>query len=594
MFSKSENIFAAYKKQLEEKSTSQVQQKLMGMAYAYKKGDLEDASDEVKDLAKGMTLKQLKDFAATKHDGLPYRKGEEVEEAQGPCWDGYKKVPGKDDYEKGSCVKEENIGDTCSCCGNEITKDGCGCGPDCPHCHGHGHVEEKNKGLWANIHAKRKRGEPPAKPGEKGYPKTLDIESMKESFIKEETATPVTTSLKKLLADHYVMYFKAQSFHWNVKGPNFSQYHDFFGKIYEDVYAQVDVIAEEMRSADDYAPFNFETLIRDSGIREESALVTDVNTMLARLREANDTVIASLEEVFALAEASNNQGLIDYIGARLDMHAKHGWMLKSSMNESVDLGEAGYMDAPKTKAEVDAKDYDEPEGDSRDVQNVAYEDVKSALKELKIKKLDKDTMDMLKSLDPDEQRMIIQGLPSSLRRKAMKELGLKEKVDGRTKGYKETVARLTAMKEAITEGAVASATVRKEIAKSGGKNIKQDKTSISFEMDGKKHSVPLYKNFVADKDYMALQDKLNEEAEGGEEKKSGKTFKISFENINRPNEKKILSFLAQHEKQGNIDLIAQEEKGLTFKVVDEDAVRGMHIELRKFKVYAQECSVTED
>jgi hypothetical protein len=37
--------------------------------------------------------------------------------------------------------------------------------------------EGKGKpGLWANIHAKRKRGERPAKPGEEGYPKTLDIE----------------------------------------------------------------------------------------------------------------------------------------------------------------------------------------------------------------------------------------------------------------------------------------------------------------------------------------------------------------------------------------------------------------------------------
>jgi len=36
--------------------------------------------------------------------------------------------------------------------------------------------EGKKKGLWANIHAKRKRGERPAKPGEKGYPETLDIE----------------------------------------------------------------------------------------------------------------------------------------------------------------------------------------------------------------------------------------------------------------------------------------------------------------------------------------------------------------------------------------------------------------------------------
>ena len=41
----------------------------------------------------------------------------------------------------------------------------------------------KRKGLWANIHAKRKRGERPAKPGEKGYPKTLDIEgTIKEQY----------------------------------------------------------------------------------------------------------------------------------------------------------------------------------------------------------------------------------------------------------------------------------------------------------------------------------------------------------------------------------------------------------------------------
>jgi hypothetical protein len=38
-------------------------------------------------------------------------------------------------------------------------------------------LDEKKKGLWANIHAKRKRGERPARPGEKDYPKTLNVES---------------------------------------------------------------------------------------------------------------------------------------------------------------------------------------------------------------------------------------------------------------------------------------------------------------------------------------------------------------------------------------------------------------------------------
>jgi len=39
-------------------------------------------------------------------------------------------------------------------------------------------LAEKKRGLWDNIHAKRKRGERPAKPGEKDYPKTLNVEEL--------------------------------------------------------------------------------------------------------------------------------------------------------------------------------------------------------------------------------------------------------------------------------------------------------------------------------------------------------------------------------------------------------------------------------
>ena len=35
---------------------------------------------------------------------------------------------------------------------------------------------EGKRGLWDNIHAKRKRGEAPAKKGDKDYPKTLNVE----------------------------------------------------------------------------------------------------------------------------------------------------------------------------------------------------------------------------------------------------------------------------------------------------------------------------------------------------------------------------------------------------------------------------------
>jgi len=67
--------FKQFREVILEKSLSKSQQKLMGMVYAYKKGDMKDASDEVKKIAKGMSLKDAKKFASTKHKGLPeYKK----------------------------------------------------------------------------------------------------------------------------------------------------------------------------------------------------------------------------------------------------------------------------------------------------------------------------------------------------------------------------------------------------------------------------------------------------------------------------------------------------------------------------------------
>lgn len=56
--------------ELDERAVSQQQQKFMGMVYAAKKG-MEPASSEVAKAAAGMTTKQAKDYAATKHEGLP-------------------------------------------------------------------------------------------------------------------------------------------------------------------------------------------------------------------------------------------------------------------------------------------------------------------------------------------------------------------------------------------------------------------------------------------------------------------------------------------------------------------------------------------
>jgi hypothetical protein len=60
--------------QIDEKALSKAQQRFMGMVYATKSGEMKAPSPEVAFAAAGMTTKQAKDFAKTKHKGLPEKK----------------------------------------------------------------------------------------------------------------------------------------------------------------------------------------------------------------------------------------------------------------------------------------------------------------------------------------------------------------------------------------------------------------------------------------------------------------------------------------------------------------------------------------
>ena len=59
---------------------SKSQRRLMGAAYAYKKGEYKGKpSQKIKDLADEMSLEYLKDFAETEEDNLPYKKAKKEE-----------------------------------------------------------------------------------------------------------------------------------------------------------------------------------------------------------------------------------------------------------------------------------------------------------------------------------------------------------------------------------------------------------------------------------------------------------------------------------------------------------------------------------
>lgn len=140
----------------------------------------------------------------------------------------------------------------------------------------------------------------------------------------------VAECLADSLGNAVVMSFKAQGHHWNVMGPDFSQFHDFFGKIYEDVYGSIDPLAENMRKLGALAPFRLAEFAALSSI-EEMDCGCDCMSMCNDLYMANEVMLNSLNDCFAAANSANQQGIADFIAGRIDMHQKWAWQLRSHL-----------------------------------------------------------------------------------------------------------------------------------------------------------------------------------------------------------------------------------------------------------------------
>jgi len=135
-------------------------------------------------------------------------------------------------------------------------------------------------------------------------------------------------SLKILLGTSYVFVIKTQNFHWNIEGPNFPQYHEFLGNLYEEVYGSIDKNAEYIRTLESYAPGSL-TRFRELSIIEDQVKIPRAELMMQELYSDNEKIIELLKQCFSDAEQENKQGIANFIAERDDAHNKHAWMLRS-------------------------------------------------------------------------------------------------------------------------------------------------------------------------------------------------------------------------------------------------------------------------
>lgn len=132
--------------------------------------------------------------------------------------------------------------------------------------------------------------------------------------------------LKIVLGTAFSLYLKAHNYHWNVTGPNFGEYHEFFSEYYTAVHSSIDVYAEHIRMLGAYTPGSLKRFSELSLISDEVAVPTP-KFMFVRLAGDNLLLLDELRSLCGIAEEMKERGLVATLETQIQFHEKMQWQL---------------------------------------------------------------------------------------------------------------------------------------------------------------------------------------------------------------------------------------------------------------------------
>ena len=134
--------------------------------------------------------------------------------------------------------------------------------------------------------------------------------------------------LKVILGTNFGLYFKSHSFHWNIEGDNFPQYHQFYDTLYQDVSETIDRIAEYIRTLDHYTPGSLQRYAQLTVIQDQTK-IPRASLMFQETLSDIDKMLELILPMFDEATNERQQGIANYMAELQDLYGKKAWFIRS-------------------------------------------------------------------------------------------------------------------------------------------------------------------------------------------------------------------------------------------------------------------------
>jgi len=142
------------------------------------------------------------------------------------------------------------------------------------------------------------------------------------------------TQLTELYANNFVTYYKSHGYHFNVEGPMFAQDHALLEEIYDFLWAQHDMLGEQIRQMDKGVPCSLKEILGMTEIVECDSAKKPSKEMFTWLNEDFNCLIEYAQQLYDDADMQSYGGLATLIGDYIKDLSKLNWKVKATIGKS--------------------------------------------------------------------------------------------------------------------------------------------------------------------------------------------------------------------------------------------------------------------
>jgi starvation-inducible DNA-binding protein len=144
--------------------------------------------------------------------------------------------------------------------------------------------------------------------------------------------SPVVESLRRQVANAFVLYANYKHYHWQTYGPLFRDLHKLFDEFAEAVLETVDDLAERVRMIGQDPPAHPIEMMDLASVSAASSHLSP-HDMIQEADRNELIVVKEMREAAALADEHGDPGTVDIFSRFVQIHEKHEWWLRDILRK---------------------------------------------------------------------------------------------------------------------------------------------------------------------------------------------------------------------------------------------------------------------